>query len=70
MTDTEWFACTDPERMLEFLFGKTSDRKLRLFAVACCRQEKFCLKDQLNRQTIDIVENYADGLVSQAQYAS
>jgi hypothetical protein len=37
MTEVEWLAATDATPMLQILRGKVSDRKLRLFAFACCR---------------------------------
>lgn len=43
MTESEWLTSTDPQKMLDFLRtqphmpGRVSERKLRLFACACCR---------------------------------
>src|SRR5262245_10116814 len=38
LSESGWFACTDPGPMSDFLQGKVSERKWRLFACACCRR--------------------------------
>src|SRR5215468_2890854 len=37
MTEAEWAASDNAQMILGLLRGKASDRKLRLFACACCR---------------------------------
>jgi len=37
MTESEWFACTEPAPMLDFLEDKVSNRKMRLLACAVVR---------------------------------
>jgi hypothetical protein len=59
MTEQEWFTTTNPRAMLEFIRGKGSDRKRRLFAVACCRLVWHLLTDHGHR-LVEAVEKYAD----------
>ena len=61
MTEAEWLACTDPGPMLEFLRGKVSDRKLRLFAAACCRRVWPQLTGPLWREAVERSEHLAEG---------
>jgi hypothetical protein len=60
MTDAEWLASDDPAPMLKFLQGRSGDRKLRLFAVSCCRRALNHLADEKWRVTVDVAERYAD----------
>jgi hypothetical protein len=53
MSEEEWLACKDPESMLEFLKGKASDRKLRLFACGCCRRMWSLLDDDRKRMLVN-----------------
>lgn len=60
MTESEWQACTEPQKMLEFLQGKVSERKLRLFTVACCRR-LWILTTGEEPAELAIAEMFADG---------
>ena len=67
MIEAEWMACTDPEPMLKFLRGKASDRKVRLFAVACCRRVWTSLEHEEFREAVREAESFADGVVDRAE---
>jgi hypothetical protein len=61
MTETGWLACDDPTPMLEFLGGKASERKLRLFACACLRRVWHLLSAAKGRRIVVRLEDFVDG---------
>src|SRR4051812_2417670 len=72
MTASEWATCTDPTAMVQFLgtSRKLSQRKWRLFAVACCRRVWHVLPDPRSRSAVEVAERYADGFASVEELSS
>jgi hypothetical protein len=67
MTEAQWLACDDPLKMLAHPAGKGSDRKLRLFAAACCRRIWHVLEARRYQEAVLVVERLAEGLASPAE---
>jgi hypothetical protein len=65
MTEREWLECDDPNAILKFVCGQAaSERKLRLFAIACCRTYWHLLRKKQMRSVRRLVltaESYAEG---------
>jgi hypothetical protein len=60
VTETEWLASSDPQPMLALLRNSATERKLRLFAVACCHRVGGSLPDAC-RHPVAVAERHADG---------
>jgi hypothetical protein len=62
MTEAEWVAGSDLHGMLDFLVNRGSQRKLRLFACACCRQIiPGFLESEPDRLAVELTERDVDG---------
>jgi hypothetical protein len=67
VTEAEWNACTEPQKMLEWLrfTGEAAQRKRRLFAVACCRHIWPLVPPRRCRKAVEVAEGHADGVASE-----
>ncbi|VTR96326.1 Uncharacterized protein OS=Sorangium cellulosum (strain So ce56) GN=sce5710 PE=4 SV=1 [Gemmata massiliana] len=67
MTEAEWLACEDLDRRLTFLCGKETQRKLRLFGIACCRGTVDEITHRRNQPALALAERFADGFATQSE---
>src|SRR5262245_14180552 len=67
MTEAEWLACDDPQPMIQYLRGKASDRKLRLFAIASSRYFGFSCEPNIALKALEVAERFSDGKATSAE---
>ena len=73
MTEQEWLTSKDPTAMLkhlEYHHGDNYDRKLRLFACACCRRIWDEIPSSRSRNAVEVAERYADGFATEEELGS
>ncbi|VTR97201.1 Uncharacterized protein (Fragment) OS=uncultured bacterium PE=4 SV=1 [Gemmata massiliana] len=63
MTEEEWLKCTTPVSLLEFI-SAANQRKLRAFAIACCRRIAPFIDDPRMIAALDAAEQFVDGATS------
>jgi hypothetical protein len=65
VTEAEWLASDDPQRLWGFVSEGANDRRWRLLAVALCRCAWPLLLDGRSRAAVEVAERYADGEASE-----
>jgi hypothetical protein len=81
VTEQEWLIGDDPQAMLAWLAPEEAsdvtvpsrawmDRKLRLYACACCRLVWHLLIDDRSRRAVEVAEKFADGLATETQLSA
>jgi hypothetical protein len=82
MTEAEWDAWTDADEMLALVADRDapsgaivppillSERKLRLFLIACCRRQREWFTDPRCQQALEVAERFADNCDEADHYAA
>jgi hypothetical protein len=69
MTEEDWLRSAQVGPMVNYLGLRPRglSRKLRLFAVACCRRVWHLLPDEASRRAVLVAERFADGLARRSE---
>jgi hypothetical protein len=60
MTEAEWLASDDPEKMLLAIRDRASDRKMRLFGLACYQQIAHWATDERSRAAVAFADQFVE----------
>lgn len=69
MTEAAWLSCRTSRKLVEFLRGRLSERKLRLIGCACLRAAWPELALPEIRTAVEVAERIADGGATEAEMA-
>ena len=71
MTDAGWLSGEDPRRLMSEVWRRCAreDRKLRLYAVACCRRIGHLIPDGPCKLALETSARYAEGAVTRDELA-
>jgi hypothetical protein len=67
MTESQWQACHDDEKMLKWLGKRFTRRKRRLLGCATARQVEHLVRNPVNHELVELCERYADGEVTRQE---
>jgi hypothetical protein len=67
VTRDEWLSGTDPLEIVNAVAERLTDRKLRLFLVACCRRLCHLPTGPRLREAVEAAERFADGTCGQEE---
>jgi hypothetical protein len=70
MDEVDWLTCADPPGALRFVRDRMTDRKLRLFAVACCRRLPGVAAESNDQAALAAIMRFADGEVGPAEFSA
>jgi hypothetical protein len=66
MTEAEWLACYNPDRLIQALDGKWSERKWRLTAFGFCRVVWHLVPETFQR-LVQVAERHVEGLANETE---